>query len=102
MNSEQSFASVVLSAWEGRLDFFGLIDAASRYEEENLRPLAAVLYQTWLGRNQSPYAHAAYFNLGATLASQDDLPGAEAAYRQAIRLSPTFLQPRLKDRKSVV
>ncbi len=86
---------MVLSAWEGRLDFFGLIDAASRYEDENLRPLAAVLYQTWLGRNQSPYAHAAYFNLGATLASQDDLPGAEAAYRQAIRLSPTFLQPRL-------
>ena len=82
-------------AWQGTLDFNQLIDCATRLEAEKLSPLAAVLYQTWLGRNQSPYLHAAYFNLGATLSNLGDVSGAEKAYREAIKLSPGFLQPRL-------
>lgn len=92
---EQNFSSNLLLAWYGKLDFPQLIDCASKLEEENLGPLTAVLYQTWLKRNQSPYAHAVYFNLGVTLGNEGDVLGSEEAYRAAIALSPLFLQPRL-------
>ena len=96
MTVDEPFAANLLLAWHGELDFSALIDCASRLEAEKLAPLAAVLYQTWLKHNQSPYAHAIYFNLGAVLSSQENCSGAaEEAYREAIRLSPSFLQPRL-------
>ncbi len=95
MTIEKNFASVLLRAWKGDLDFSQLISYASQLEANKFGSLAAVLYQTWLNRNQSPYAHAVYFNLGVTLSNESDLTGAEAAYRQAITLSPTFLQPRV-------
>jgi predicted O-linked N-acetylglucosamine transferase (SPINDLY family) len=40
-------------------------------------------------------AHVVQFNLGATLSVERDLVGSEAAYREAIRLSPGFVQPRV-------
>jgi predicted O-linked N-acetylglucosamine transferase (SPINDLY family) len=89
------FASNVLLAWNGKLAFPELINSASELESDGFAALAAVLYQTWLARGQSPYAHAAYFNLGATLSNLGDLPGAEAAYRKAIGLSPIFIHPHL-------
>jgi predicted O-linked N-acetylglucosamine transferase (SPINDLY family) len=95
VNVEQDFATNILLAWQGSLDFFTLVDCAAKLEASKQRPCAAVLYQTWLSRNISPYAYAAYFNLGATLTNEGDLAGAEAAYRQSIGLSPRFLQPRL-------
>ena len=95
LSADASFATNVLLAWQGKLDFSALIDCASRLETENFGPLTAVLYQTWLKRNQSPYAHAVYFNLGVTLSNAGDLSGAEDAYREAVKLSPTFIQPRL-------
>ena len=95
MNVEESFATNVLLAWQGKLDFPQLIECASQLEAKKLGPLAAVLYQTWVKRNQSPYSHAVYFNLGATLSNEGDFAGGEEAYREAIKLSPTFLQPRL-------
>jgi predicted O-linked N-acetylglucosamine transferase (SPINDLY family) len=95
VNIEENFASAVLRAWHGDLDLSQLIDCATQLEAKNLGPLAAVLYQTWLKRNPSPYAHAVSFNLGATLVNEGDPTGAEEAYREAIKLSPGFLQPRL-------
>lgn len=84
-----------MRAWQGTLEFAQLIDCAAQMEARKLSPLAAVLYQTWLNRNPSPYAYAGYFNLGVTLANVDDFPGAEAAYRRSIELHPLFAQPRL-------
>ena len=96
MTAEQEFLSKLLLAWQGKLEFLQLIDCASRLQAERLGPLAAVLYMTWLKRNpQSVYAHAAHFNLGVTLNNEGDFAGAEEAYREAIKLSPVFLQPRL-------
>jgi len=92
---KQNFASNLLLAWQGELSFPQLIDCASQLENNKLGPLAVVLYQTWLKRNQSPYAHAVYFNLGVTLGNEGDPIGSEEAYRAAINLSPIFLQPRL-------
>lgn len=99
MTIRDQFANELLRAWHGELDFNQLIDLASRLQEEQSAPLAAVLYQTWLGRNvgrnASPLAHVAWFNLGTLLSNEADLAGAETAYREAIKLSPAFLQPRL-------
>lgn len=95
MSIEENYASMVLRAWQGGLEFNELIDYASRLERCKFGVLASVLYQTWLKRNQSPYAHAVYFNLGAVLANEGDLSGAEDAYRQAVSIASAFVQPRL-------
>lgn len=95
MPGSDRYAASVLLAWNGQLDFSGLIGYASELESAGNWPLSAVLYQTWLSRAQSPYAHAVYFNLGATLTNLGDLQGAEAAYTRSIALAPGFLHPRV-------
>jgi predicted O-linked N-acetylglucosamine transferase (SPINDLY family) len=95
MEIAESYGATVMLAWEGKLPFVELIDFTSRLESAGLQPLAALLYQTWLNRNPSPYAHAVNFNLGATLNTLGDTAGAEAAYRRAIAIAPAFAQPRL-------
>lgn len=95
MEIAENFGSTILTAWEGKLTFPELIDVTARLESAALSPLAAVLYQTWLSRTVSPYAHAVNFNLGSTLTNLGDLAGAEAAYRRALTMAPTFAQPRL-------
>lgn len=95
MEIAESYGATVMLAWEGKLPFVELIDYTSRLEGAGLQPLAALLYQTWLNRNPSPYAHAVNFNLGATLNTLGDTAGAEAAYRRAIGIAPAFAQPRL-------
>lgn len=93
--SEDLLASVLTAAWNGELELLQLIDHCSKLEQSRRAPLAAILYQTWLRRTRSPHAHLANFNLGATLTNLGELTSAEEAYRQAITLSPGFIQPRL-------
>jgi len=95
VNIEDSFATEVLRAWQGTLEITQLIDCASRLEANNLGPLAVVLYQTWINRTKSTYAHIAYFNLGVTLTKLEDVVEAEDAYREAIKITPGFLEPRI-------
>lgn len=92
---EERFAAVLLKAWQGGLDFAQLLAFAAELEAEKLGGLAAILYQTWLKRTSSPYQHAVYFNLGATLSNEGDTEGAIAAYQESIRLSPSFPYPRV-------
>ena len=91
MNALENFADWVQQAWQGSLEFSALIDAASRLDAAGKRPLAAVLYRTFLSRNTSQFAHVIQFNLGATLSLERDIAGSEAAYREAIRLAPGFV-----------
>ncbi|AGX87273.1 tetratricopeptide repeat protein [Candidatus Symbiobacter mobilis] len=95
MAAIERFGEQTLAAWKGELGFNDLLTTASALEDEGAAPLSVILYQTWLAHNVSPYIHAAYFNLGATLSHVGDFAGAEAAYRQAIAIAPQFLQPRL-------
>jgi predicted O-linked N-acetylglucosamine transferase (SPINDLY family) len=95
MTIADNFASDISRAWHGTLEFPQLIECASQLEAGQRGHLAAVLYQTWLARNNSPYAYAGYFNLGVTLSNEGDLPGAKAAYQRSIELFPGFVQPRL-------
>jgi len=92
--SEKDFASLVLKAWHGQLDLNGLITEAGHLESAGRAPLAAVLYQTWADRNQSPASAAVLFNLGTVLSNAADLDGARRAYLRAIELAPSFVQPR--------
>lgn len=89
---EADFTSTLLYAWRGELDFGQLINYANELQANGQPPLAAVLYQTWLRRNQSPYNHLVYFNLGTVLFNAGDFPGAKEAYTQAIQLAPSFVQ----------
>jgi predicted O-linked N-acetylglucosamine transferase (SPINDLY family) len=91
----EDFGSKVLLAWKGELSFSDLLGVASTLDEHGSSPLTAVLYQTWISRNASPYTHAALFNLGTTLTNLGDLAGSEAAYRRAMDVAPTFAHPRL-------
>lgn len=95
MPIQNQFGDVVLQAWASEMDFGQLISKATELEAAGLTPLAAVLYQTWLNRNPSAYAHAGYFNLALSLANAGDDTAAEAAYRRAIEIYPPFAQPRL-------
>jgi predicted O-linked N-acetylglucosamine transferase (SPINDLY family) len=93
-SDDADFTADVLKAWRGQLDLPGLFSQAARLESGGRRELAAVLYQTWLSRNDTPFTHFAQFNLGTVLVSAGDLDGARRAYLRAIELSPSFLQPR--------
>jgi predicted O-linked N-acetylglucosamine transferase (SPINDLY family) len=87
------FTSTLLRAWQGELDFGQLINDANELQTNGQSPLAAVLYQTWLLRNQSPYNHLVCFNLGTVLFNAEDFSGAKEMYTQAIQLAPSFIQP---------
>lgn len=91
---ESQFAATIVNAWQAQLEFNQLIGEAEKLESKKLAPLAAVLYQTWLQRNKTPYNHVVSFNLGTILFNQGDLAGAKTAYQDAIQLAPAFVQPR--------
>ncbi len=56
---------------------------------------AARLYEVWIDANDSPARGAALFNLGVLRSDMDDLPGAAAAYRDAIAVNPRLHQARI-------
>lgn len=95
MSVSEEFGARVDSAWRGALSFTDLLDFARQLEVAGLAPLAVVLYQTWIGRNQTAFNHAALFNLGTVLTNLGDLGGAEAAYHKAIDIAPAFIHPHL-------
>jgi len=92
---EEGFGRAITEAWQGKMEFGPLLELAGQLEAAGKGHLAAVLYQTWLGRNPSPYAYAGYFNYALVLANAGDNAAAETAYRKAIELHPPFAQPRL-------
>jgi predicted O-linked N-acetylglucosamine transferase (SPINDLY family) len=95
MTHEERFGLAVSQAWNGTLEFAQLLDTATQLEAAGQVHLAAVLYQTWLARNPSPYAYAAHFNAALALANAGDLAAAELHYRKSIEIHPAFVQPRL-------
>lgn len=95
MSEEEIFGTALSQAWHGQLEFGPLLDVATQLEASGKVHLAAVLYQTWLARNPSPYAYAGFFNCALALANAGDLASAELAYRKAIEIHPAFVQPRL-------
>lgn len=95
MSSANDYAAAITMAWRGELSFLDLMTRAAALDAQGMQHLSVVLYQTWLARNPSPYSHAGYFNLGASLSNLGDLAAAEQAYLRAIALAPTFAEPRV-------
>lgn len=88
------FTQILTLAWQRQLGVVQLFEQANRLTGSGQPALAAVLYQTWLQRNQTTHNHLVYFNLGVLLFSDGDVMGAREAYNQALQMAPQFLQPR--------
>lgn len=72
-----------------------VMEAASRLQGAGALDAAALLYQSWVGATASPLRHVACFNWGAILGEMRRHTDAEAVYRMALALAPTFAQARL-------
>ncbi len=90
---ETDFPGKILAAWRGSLSLAELIDYGNRLSNVGLHELSAVLYQTWNEHNSTAFNHFALFNLGAAYDRMGRLEDAKRAYRSAIDLSPSFVQP---------
>ena len=89
--TEQDFAL----AGQGALSIIDLFNSAERLTKANHPDIAIQLYRLWLERTDSPIAYAAYFNLSVMLFNINDLLGAEAAYRAALKQKPNFIEANL-------
>jgi predicted O-linked N-acetylglucosamine transferase (SPINDLY family) len=89
---DASFVLHLRLAWQRSLDFVQLFDCAEKLELNGQRELAAILYQTWLDRNNTSVNAFVYFNLGVVLFGMGDIDSAKAAYLNSIELMPSFLQ----------
>ena len=81
------FTQILTLAWQRQLGVVQLFEHANRLTGSGQPALAAVLYQTWLQRNQTTHNHLVYFNLGVLLFSDGDVMGAREAYNQALQVS---------------
>ena len=95
MNNPNSYTDLILQSWKGEIDFPQIISEAEQLHNQGFPELAVVLYQTWLQRTRSPYAHAVYFNLGVLLSSLGQTQECENTYRKAIEIAPSFMHPRV-------
>ncbi|WP_292981892.1 O-linked N-acetylglucosamine transferase family protein [Nitrosomonas sp.] len=86
------YANWIQRIWQKQVEFPDLVTYAS---QPDFSPsLAAVLYQTWLKRNLSPFNAFAWFNLGVLLFSEKDFAGAQAAYESALAIKPDLVSAR--------
>jgi predicted O-linked N-acetylglucosamine transferase (SPINDLY family) len=92
-SAEMDFSSKISLAWQRKLSLNDLIDFAAQLDAGQQYTLEAVIYQSWLARNDTPMNHVVYFNLGAALFKTDDLEGAKSAYLQAMERAPAFVHP---------
>jgi predicted O-linked N-acetylglucosamine transferase (SPINDLY family) len=90
---QTDFSSKISLAWQRKLSLNELIEFAAQLDACQEYTLEAVIYQTWLARNDTPMNHVVYFNLGAALFRTDDLEGAKNAYLQAMERAPGFVHP---------
>jgi predicted O-linked N-acetylglucosamine transferase (SPINDLY family) len=90
---ETDFASKIQAAWRGALSLAELIDYGNRLTNAGLHELSVVLYQIWVEHNSTAYNNFALFNLGTAYDRMGRLEDAKRAYRSAIDLSPSFIQP---------
>lgn len=86
------YATWIQHIWQKQIKFPDLVTYAS--QPDLSFSLAAVLYQTWLKRNPSPFNVFAWFNLGVCLFSEKEFAGAQESYEAALALKPDFVSAR--------
>ena len=72
-----------------------LVTEAQRLQQAGQADAAVALYQRWIVDGPVAMRHVACFNLGTTLGALNRGADAEAAYRQAVALQPSFPHARL-------
>lgn len=72
-----------------------LLTVTGRLCADNQNEQAIALYRSWLEKTKSSIAYAIHFNLATLLGKQLDRVGAEAEYRRALELNPSFVQAHL-------
>jgi predicted O-linked N-acetylglucosamine transferase (SPINDLY family) len=77
-------------------DRFGqLITEAENLQRQGKTEQAIAMYQSFIESGTHGLTHAALFNLGVLLSQSGQPASAIEAYREAIRISPDFLEPRI-------
>jgi predicted O-linked N-acetylglucosamine transferase (SPINDLY family) len=89
---DTALAAALQLAAAGQLDAMQAIAFADRLNAAQRHGDVVRFYQTWLAHHATPINHVIQFNLGVTLAQQNQLPEAETAYRVAINQKPDFVQ----------
>ncbi len=83
---------VAASPQAARATIAQVVQQAEALMSSGQRDAALAHYQQWLATAQgTPGAHLVWFNLGTELSKTDHAAG-EAAYREAIRIAPDFVQ----------
>jgi predicted O-linked N-acetylglucosamine transferase (SPINDLY family) len=88
-------AGPLARALAGQMPLHELLDTAQRLQAAGDTDGAIALYRAWIAHHDAPLKHVACFNLGTLLSAAQQLPEAEAAYRDALALHPGFAQARL-------
>lgn len=77
-------------------DRFGqLITEAENLQKQGKLDQAIAIYQSFIESGTHSLTHAALYNLGVLLSQSGQPASAIEAYREAIRISPDFLEPRI-------
>jgi len=79
----------------GQFPLDSLITHAEQFKAAGRTADAVRLYEAWLTHTESPSRPVALFNWGVLLAEQGQLDAADAAYAQALTLSPRLHQARI-------
>jgi len=91
----QQIEQLLAVARSGKMELPVLMDRAGALQAAGLGEAAALLYQNWIVATPSPFRHVACFNWGALLGNLKKHEQAEAAYRLALSMAPTFAQAHL-------
>lgn len=85
-------SSIAAGPQTARATITQVVQQAEALMSSGRRDAALAHYQQWLATARGvPGAHLVWFNLGAELSNTDHAAG-EAAYREAIRIAPGFVQ----------
>ncbi|MCP3728301.1 acetylglucosamine transferase [Paraburkholderia sp. CNPSo 3272] len=89
---DAGYTGKLVSAWRGGLSLNEVVDYCSQLGAAGQHELAAVLYQTWLARNSTPFNHFVLFNLGASYNALGMTEEAKSAFLRVVELAPSFAQ----------
>ena len=91
MNSaDADYSGMIAAAWHNSLSVGDLVSRCAELGAAGQHELAAVLYQTWLARNSTPFNHLVLFNLGATYNALGMVVEAKSTFLRVVELAPSF------------
>ncbi|MEO0318203.1 MAG: hypothetical protein RL404_1880 [Pseudomonadota bacterium] len=92
---EADWRATVAQARRGEMTLEGLIRTTEALKAGLDAARLRELFDTWLKHSDSPHKFVAWFNYGVMLFAAGDRVAARAAYNEAVKLKPDFIQARL-------